>query len=116
MDYGLTARTMTHWTEDETVWGSLDDLIDMAWLPLKDLLDRLHDHSDQLAQPTQALLFGGLGLFSMTYKQMRTDGHPPITAYEGAMLSIQRDRRIQQMMAATAQRMVDTRVDEMGGV
>jgi hypothetical protein len=107
---------MTLWHENPTIWAALDHLIDSAWLPLKELLDVIHEYDEELAPPTKAMLFGGLGVFSMTYARMRQDGNPPLVAYESAMMNMQNDRRIQELLASTAQGLVDKRVDEMGGV
>ena len=95
---------MTLWHENPTIWEALDHLIDTAWLPLKELLDRIHEYDEELAPQTKAMLFGGLGVFSMTYAQLRQDGNSAIDSYSQAMNNVQHDRRIQEMMSTTAQK------------
>ena len=104
---------MTEWHEDEQVWDALDLAVEAVWLPLKDLLDLLHEHRDELEPQSSAFLFGGLGQFVRVYATRRGESNTPVQAYVDAMAAVQNDRRIQTVFQQAAEEAVDARVKEM---
>ena len=103
------------WEQDPKFWLALDDLTDIAWTPLLDLLNVLHEHADTLPVQAQAFIFGGLGKFVGTYKQMRTDLNNHENSFFHAMNAVAQDRRMMKLQELTAQQMVDSKVEKFKG-
>ena len=104
---------MEQWYEDEQVWENLDKLIHEAWLPLKEFLDVMQEHDDELSLEVKANLFGGLGVFCLTYAQMRKDANNCIDAFNEAMLSVQNDSRQVKLRERAIHQVIDAKVENL---
>lgn len=100
------------WQQDPKFWIALDDLTNIAWQPLLDLLNVLHEHTEDLPLQSQAFIFGGLGKFVGTYKQMRDELNNHDNSFFHAMSAVAQDRRMMKLQELTAQQMVDAKVEK----
>jgi len=103
------------WIDDDRFWVALDDYTAQSWPSLKQLLDVLYEHKDDLEIQAQAFLFGGLGKFVRIYHELRQDLNKPEVCFSEAFIAVQKDRRIQMLSQLTAEQMVDKKVQNMRG-
>ena len=108
-DYPIDIR----WDDDPIFWASLDDFVHLCWTPLKELLDVLYEHRDELAPHGQALLFGGLGKFIQIYHHSRAHGFDEVESFNEAVRAVQADTRVQSMVESAANQTVDLTVERM---
>ena len=101
---------MSSWQADPNFWTALDDFTQTTWTPMLDLLNVLHEHTDDLPFQAQAFLFGGFGKFVMTYKKSRDELNSPENSFFMAMSAVAKDSRMQKLHEMTAQQMVDNKV------
>jgi len=95
------------------VWENLDRLAEEAWPALKELLDSLAEHQDEISEIGRALLFAGAGRFFAVYRQERAQANTPEQSMIEALRQVYGDNRIQGLM----QQAVTDRVDAaVGGV
>ena len=66
-----------NWADDDLVWNNLDDLIMNSWNDLKNFLDALHEHNEELNIQMKGILFGGLGQFCQAYVVARGELNSP---------------------------------------
>ena len=52
---------MESWQDDPAFWETLDQLINESWLPLKNFIDVLKDHDDELTLQSKAMIMGEIG-------------------------------------------------------
>jgi len=100
------------WQDDPKFWIALDDLTSIAWQPLLDLLNVLHEHTDTLPFQSQAFIFGGLGKFVGTYTNMRDELNNHENSFFHAMNAISQDKRMLKLQEMTANQLVDSKVDK----
>jgi hypothetical protein len=103
------------WQDDLLFWQSLDHFVEVAWLPLKELLDVLHEHEDEMDPPAKAFIFGGIGQFMRVYATRRSEANTPVQAFNDAMHTVHNDRRVQAVFAGAANQMVDSAVENLKG-
>ena len=101
------------WSDDERFWDALDEATSAAWLPLKEFLDVVFDHQDELPLISQALLFGILGGFVKEYVEARGELNDPPVALEMALSNVMNDRRVQSMMKGGIDQTIDNHVEGM---
>ena len=101
------------WSDDPRFWESLDSLVLIAWRPLKELLDVCDEHADSFTLQTNALLFGGLGVFVQKYANYRKDLNSNEVSFEAAMIACHNDPRMRDMMGQAAEMMVDNGIDKL---
>lgn len=100
--------------ENDEFFKKLDDLILASWLPMKEFLDVLIQHEDELDLQVRALVIGGLGSFVRTYAKRRADHNPKHLSFLDAIESMQKDERVQLLNQMVAERFVDSQVEKMG--
>jgi len=99
------------WAEDPLVWQNLDDLMMNSWNDLKQFLDALHEHNDELDMGIKAILFGGLGQLTQAYVTARGDLNSPQHALAIALEETTKN----PMFAALMQQTVNSAVDRAVG-
>lgn len=100
--------------ENQLFWVTLDKLIQDSWTNLSNLIGIVNEHSEQLPFELQAVVFGGVGKFALTYLQARDEEHDIIESYNKALMAVHSDRRIQQLQQNAAIHMVDTKTNSLG--
>ena len=100
-----------HWNENPLVWTNLDRLAEEAWPSLKELLDTLAEHQEEISDIGKALLFAGVGRFFAAYKHERAQANTPEQAMTEALRQVYNDNRIQALMMQA----VNDKVDAVAG-
>jgi len=102
------------WTDDPLVWDGLDDLLLNAWPDLKQFLDALHEHADEISPHFRGLLFGGLGQLVAAYATARSEANDPRQAYTVALEVMIANPSFACMMQGMVNQTVDGAVVKMG--
>ena len=100
--------------ENMMFWVTFDKLIQDSWTNLSNLIGIINENKEQLPPELQAVVFGGVGKFALTYLQSRDEDLDIIESYDRALLSVHSDRRIQALQQAAAGHIVDTRTNSLG--
>ena len=98
------------WNENPLVWQNLDRLAEEAWPALKELLDTLADHREEIPDIAKALLFAGLGRFFAAYRHERAQANTPEQSMVEALRQVYGDNRIQGLMQQAVNDKVDAAV------
>jgi len=101
------------WQEDERVWEHLDRVAEESWPAVKDFLDVLAEHNDEISAVGQALMFAGIGRFLASYRRARQEGMPADEALSEAVRQVHGDNRIQAMMQGAVHQLIDNKVGEV---
>lgn len=104
---------MESWQDDPAFWETLDQLINESWLPLKNFLDVLKDHDDELTLQSKAMISGGIGTFVRVYALRRSDSNPPEIAFQEALSAVYADPRVRELTQQAADKMVDAKITQM---
>ena len=99
--------------DDEQFWLALDNFVNSAWLPYKLLNEVILEHESELDITISALVLGGLGNFVRSYAIMRSEGLSPQESFSIALTSVQSDHRVQTMLQVGANRLVDSKVEQI---
>lgn len=103
------------WFEDDEVWESLDDLMINLSPALLRMLKALENHEADMNFYMKALLFGGLGQFTVTYTRERGIMTNEIEAFDKAVASVASNPYVMQMMKQVVAGSVDNNVAKMVG-
>jgi hypothetical protein len=101
------------WTDDPLVWDGLDDLLQNVWPDLKQFLDALHEHSDEINPHWRGLLFGGLGQLVAAYVTARSESNDPKQAYAVALEVMVANPAFAGMMQGMVNQTIDGAVVKM---
>ena len=101
------------WSEDPLVWDGLDDLLQNVWPDLKQVLDALHEHSDEINPHWRGLLFGGLGQLVAAYVTARSESNDPKQAYAVALEVMVANPAFAGMMQGMVNQTIDGAVVRM---
>tara|TARA_R100000329_G_C7611715_1_gene217102 strand:+ start:497 stop:808 length:312 start_codon:yes stop_codon:yes gene_type:complete len=96
-----------NWTEDDLVWSNLDDLMMNSWNDLKQFLDALHEHSEELNPQINAMLFGGMGQLVQGYVVARTELNSPKHSLAIALEKVAANPAFAALMHQTVNSVVD---------
>ena len=102
---------MTDWTEDENLKLALDNWAINSASALKELLDATFEYRDQIDPMMQALLFGVLGKFTLTYAGFRSEANTFHDSMNNAVAAVQTDPRVQRVMQMAAENAADRAVE-----
>lgn len=101
------------WTDDPLVWDGLDDLLQNVWPDLKQFLDALHEHSDEINPHWRGLLFGGLGQLVAAYVTARSESNDPKQSYAVALEVMVANPAFAGMMQGMVNQTIDGAVVKM---
>ena len=101
------------WMDDPLVWDGLDDLLQNVWPDLKQFLDALHEHSDEINPHWRGLLFGGLGQLVAAYVTARSESNDPKQAYAVALEVMVANPAFAGMMQGMVNQTIDGAVVKM---
>ncbi|HAI40103.1 MAG TPA: hypothetical protein DCM40_19435 [Maribacter sp.] len=73
------------WFENQIIWDSLDALVKNCSTDLKNLLDALWEHKNEIDENTQVSLFIGLGGFVKSYSEARNELNEPLQSFAHAV-------------------------------
>jgi hypothetical protein len=104
---------MTDWTEDENLKLALDTWAMNSASALKQLLDATFEYREQIDPMMQALLFGVLGKFTLTYAGFRSEANTFHDSFNNAIAAVQTDPRVQRVMQMAAENAADRAVERL---
>ena len=73
------------WFENKIIWDSLDNIVNHSAGDIKNLLDALWEHRDELDEQMKVTLFIGLGGFVKTYAESRSELNKPLESFAHAV-------------------------------
>ena len=104
---------MMTWNNDPRFWDSLDELINSAWKPLKELLDVMTEYDEDLDLQTKAMLIGGIGTFTRVYAIRRSESNPPELSFQSAFEAVNENQYVRALMKQTTDAIIDSKVEGM---
>lgn len=99
------------WYENKIVWDSLDAIVKNCSTDLKNLLDALWEHKDEIDENTQVTLFVGLGGFVKTYAEARSELNEPLESFAHAVNTVFSHPAYDRMMQKQMNQFVDSKVE-----
>jgi len=104
---------MMEWRDDPELWQTLDNLLTNSEDDLKDFLDTLHQHSPSLEKPLKAILFGGLGQFSVAYNEARTELNEPSMSFALALEKVIQNPQFSVFMLSMMNTTFDANLEKL---
>ena len=101
------------WSDDPNVWETMDSLLLDAWINLKDFLDALSNHKEDVNPMLWTMLAPGLGGLTKAYNEARMESNPPQIALALALEKTVKHGSIQRLMMNTMNQSVDRVVEGM---
>lgn len=111
----LPKWTNLMWTDDQEVWETLDDLMTNSWPMMNLFLNSLAKHKQELPDMMKGLLFGGLGQFSKSYNEARSESNKPEHAVALALQEVISNPHFSILMGMGVDNAIDNRVSKMKG-
>lgn len=99
--------------DDPRFWDALDELVNVSWRGVKEVVDVMNEHAETIPAPLQGLLIGGVGTFVRTYAIARSESNPPDLAFRHALECVNQDPRTQALVQQAANDAVDAKVAGM---
>jgi len=103
------------WYENKIVWDSLDAIVNNCAKDLKNLLDALWEHKDEIDTNTQITLFIGLGGFCKSYHEARNETNEPLESFTHAINKVFTHPAYEAMLSQQVTDVIDSKVAKMKG-
>ena len=98
------------WFENQIIWDSLDALVKNCSTDLKNLLDALWEHRNEIDENTQVTLFVGLGGFVKKYSEARNETNEPLQSFAHAVNEVFTHPAYEKMMMKQMTDKIDDKV------
>lgn len=100
------------WFENQIIWDSLDALVKNCSTDLKNLLDALWEHKNEIDENTQVSLFIGLGGFVKNYSEARNNLNEPLQSFAHAVNEVFTHPAYEKMLMKQMNDNIDKKVSQ----
>ena len=103
------------WDKDPLLWEKIDALMINSSNDIKELLDILFEHDNELHPTFRAMMFGGVGQFFMTYNEARNETNTPELSLALSIEQVMKNPAFESIIKENIENTIDNTVKNMEG-